>query len=182
MDHARKPASQRWPKHKDVAPPKSGVKGFKAPKTMPPPRHLRDASHVKIDDSPIDYNCLLPSAHMRERGRRTQFTPSTPVALNIADLVFKEITAMYPEVSDILLPEYLRYYTTAGIWMRIVALKSFNQQPMTQMERILLENIKTISFVFPQPILMQFQQLGNVLTPTNQHLYPSFPPMPSALN
>lgn len=64
--------------------------------------------------------------------------------------------------------------------MRIVALKSQNQQPMTQMERIVLENIKHTSFVFPQPLLMQFQVLGNVLTPANQHLYPEFPPMPSS--
>lgn len=27
---------------------------------------------------------------------------------------------------------------------------------------------------------MQLQQLGNVLTPCEQHLYPHFPPMPSA--
>lgn len=145
---------------------------------MPPPGHLHDASHVKLDDDKIDYKCLLPSASMRERGRRTSFSPSAPVAMDITDLVYNEIVAAQPEIADVLLPEYMRYYTTAGIWMRIVALKSHNQQPMTQMERIAHENIKHTSFVFPQPILMQFQTLGNVLTPTNQ--YPQFPPMPSA--
>lgn len=178
MDKAQ--ASKKWPKHKDATPPKTNVKGFKAPKTMSPPRHLHDASHVKVDSSPSDLDCLMPSASMRERGRRTPFSPSAPVAMDIADLVYQEIVTAHPEVLDILLPEYLRYYTTAGIWMRIVALKSQNQQPMTQMERILLENIKSRSYICPQPLLMQYKQLGNVLTLCGQHLFPLFPPMPSA--
>lgn len=170
---------KRWPKAKD-AKPKTNIKGFKAPKTILPPRRLHDASHVTMDDANSEFTCLVPSASMRERGRRTPFSLSTPVALDISDLVFKEIATMHPEFLDIMLPEYLRYYTTAGLWMRIAALKSANQQPMTQNERILLENVKSVNFVYPQPLLMQIQQLGNVLTPCEQHLYLRFPPMPSA--
>lgn len=178
MDDAK--ASKRWPKNKDVAPPKINKKGFKMPKTMPPPRFLHDASHVKTDDSPSDFNYIMPSTSMRERGKRTPFSPSAPVAMDISNLVYRKIVSAHPEALDVLLPEYVRYYTTAGIWILIISLKSQNQQPMTQMERILLENIKTLSFTYPQPLLMQFQQFSNVLTPCEQHLYPEFPPMPSA--
>lgn len=66
---------------------------------------------------------------MRERGRRTPFSPSAPVTLDISDLVFKEIATMHPEILDVMIPEYLTY-TTAGLWMKIASLKSFSQQPM----------------------------------------------------
>lgn len=89
-----KKAPKKWQKAKDaVSLPKLNKNVIRAPKTLPPPGHLHDASHVKLDDDKIDFKSLLPSASMRERGRRTPFSPSAPVAMNITDLVYNEIVA-----------------------------------------------------------------------------------------
>lgn len=78
-----------------------------------------------------------------------------------------------------MLPEYLDYYTTAMVWLRATTLKQKNSQPLTQAEDQLLTLTQTTPFVLPEPILLQVRQLGNAVSKAGQHLFPSFPPLPT---
>lgn len=65
------------------------------------------------------------------------------------------------------------------VWLRAITLKQKNSQPITQVEDQLLTLTQTTPFVIPEPILLQVRQLGNVVSKTGQHLFPSFPPLPT---
>lgn len=84
-------------------------------------------------------------------------------------------------MSKVILPEYLDYYATALLWMRIVTLKQNNSQPLTTQEQDLLSMIQSTAFIVPEPILLQLRQIGNITASTKQHLYPQFPPLPIAV-
>lgn len=117
-----------------------------APSTFPPPRHLHDASHVKLTEvSPADAAIFSRSTSVREVNGRVNFTPATPVAIDISRDTYAQIIMDSPNLSKVLLPEYLNYYTTAMLWFQIVSLNVM----LTQLEQHVLTLIEGLIFVFP---------------------------------
>lgn len=137
-----------------------------------------DDSNVNVTE--VNSADFLPcfAIPIREVVTFQTFSPSTPAAIEISRYVYSKLWIDSPS----LLPEYLDYYMTACIWIRIISLKQKNSQPTTEYENQLLNMIDQIAFCIPEPMLLQIIQLGNITaTGTNQHLYPEFPPLPNQI-
>lgn len=113
-----------------------------------------------------------------ERCLNTLFTPSVPAAIEVSRMVYARLSIHNPSLYKVLLPEYLDYYTTACIWMRMITIKQKNSQPVDKAEMEVLNMIHSVSFYVPKPIMLQLEQLGNVVTTLGQHLYATFPTLP----
>ncbi|CAG9818156.1 unnamed protein product [Phaedon cochleariae] len=147
-----------------------------------PPTQLHNTAKVQMSSgSPSDGSVFATGITVRETVQRQTFSPSTPAAIDISRQTYAELITDDPQLSKVLLPEYLDYYTTALIWMRIVHLKQRNSQALTIAEQDLLTLVQTTSFCVPEPLNLQVRQLGNVVTATKQHLYPEFPPLPEVV-
>lgn len=116
---------------------------------------------------------------VREVAPQLTFSPSAPALIDISRQCYAELITDESNLSETILPEYVDYYSTAMLWLRIVTLKQKNSQPLTQEENDLLTLVQTTAFVVPEPILLQLRQLGNVVSTTKQHLYPEFPELPT---
>lgn len=150
-----------------------------APKTLPKPTRLHDTSHVKMTEtSPAEGSVFSTGMSVREVVPRLTFTPSAPALVDITRQTYSELVTDEPNLSKVLLPEYLDYYATAMLWLRIASLKQKNSQALTLEEQDLLTLVQHTPFVTPEPITLQLRQLGNVVSQTKQHLYPSFPTLP----
>jgi len=110
--------------------------------------------------------------------RNTLFTSSVPAAIEVSRMVYAQLLIYNPSLYQVLLPEYLDYYTTACIWMRMITIKQKNSQPVDRAEMEVLSMIQSLSFYVPKPIMLQLEQLGNVVTTLGQHLYATFPTLP----
>lgn len=117
----------------------------------------------------------------RELDPRCSFTPSLPAAIEISRMVYDQCTTDDTNFQKVLLPEYVDYYMTACIWMRLTALKKKNGEVLTPSEQILLDDIQVTPFCLPDPILKQIMTIGNVKSSTGQHLYVTSPPLPTAV-
>lgn len=78
-----------------------------------------------------------------------------------------------------LTPEYLDYYHTFCVWARIVNLKNKNQEVLSSDEEWLLDVIRNREYSLLEPISVYLRGVGNIVTLTGQHLYPTFPTMPT---
>lgn len=116
---------------------------------------------------------------VREVAPRLTFSPSAPALIDISRQCYAELITDESNLTKTILPEYVDYYSTALLWMRIVTLKQKNSQPLTLEENDLLTLVQTTAFVVSEPILLQLRQLGNVVSTTKQHMYPQFPPLPT---
>lgn len=151
-----------------------------APSVLPRATKRHDASSVKLtESSPADSSLFASGMSVRETVPRQVFTPSAPAAIEISRQSYAELITDDNSLSKIMLPEYLDYYATAMLWLRITTLKQKNSQPITPIEDQLLTLTQTTPFVLPEPILLQVRQLGNTVSKTGQHLFPSFPPLPT---
>lgn len=83
-----------------------------------------------------------------------------------------------PNLSKSWSRETFDYYSTALLWLRIVNLKLRNNQDLTQLEESLLQVSSNLTFNVPEPIRLYLMGIGNVVSKTGQHLYPSFPELP----
>lgn len=181
-----KPENQRDPKAPNKSRPsnKSQKKGpptgvQNAPPSLPPPRHLHDASHVKLTEvSPADSAIFSRSVSVREVNNRVNFTPAAPAAMDVSRETYLQILTDDANLSKVILPEYIDYYTTALVWFRIISLKAKNRQALNATEEDVLQLIRSLQLCVPEPILLQLRALGNVVSPTGQHLYPEFPDIP----
>lgn len=152
---------------------------LKVPPTLPPPSHLHDASHVKFTEKhPAESAIFSQNMTTREVDGRVNFTPSTPVIIDITRDTYAQLQTDESNLSKVLLPECLDYYATALLWFRIVSLKIKNQQVLTDLENQVLLLIEKLSFCVPEPLFLQLRVVGNLVTHTGQHLYPEFPPLP----
>lgn len=157
--------------------PPTGVQA--APASLPPPRHLHDASHVKLTEvSPADSAIFSRSVSVRETNNNVTFTPAAPAALDVSRETYLQILTDDANFSKVVLPEYTDYYTTALVWFRIITLKAKNRQALTAIEEDIRQLIESLQLCVPEPIFLQLRALGNVVSPTGQHLYPEFPPLP----
>lgn len=153
-----------------------------APKALPKPTQLHDTSHVKLTEvCPTDGSVFATGMSVREVSPRLTFSPAAPALIDISRQCYAELITDEPNLTKTILPEYVDYYNTALLWMRIVTLKQKNSQALTVEENDLLTLIQTTAFVVVEPILLQLRQLGNVVSTTRQHLYPQFPPLPTGI-
>lgn len=66
------------------------------------------------------------------------------------------------------------------LWLRIIDLKHKNSELLTVEEDEVWNRTHTTSFSVPEPILLQLRQVGNITVKhLNQHLYPTFPQLPT---
>lgn len=127
-----------------------------APKTLPKPTQLHDTSHVKLTEvSPADSSVFATGMSVREVAPRLTFSPSAPALIDISRQCCAELITDDANLTKTILPEYIDYYSTALLWMRIVTLKQRNSQALTAEENDLLNLIQTHAFVVPEPLLLQ---------------------------
>lgn len=84
-----------------------------------------------------------------------------------------------PNLSKSWTRESYEYYSTAMLWLRIVHLKSRNNQDLTPTEETLLQASSALTFNLPVPLRLYLAGLGNVTSRIGQHLYPAFPELPT---
>lgn len=160
-----------------------------APKNNPPPPppKLQPGSHVQQNQNaehkittgnPAEGSVFTSNIAVRETRQRQTFTPSAPALIEITRQSYAEMLTDDPQLNKALLPEFLDYYSTALLWLRIINLKQRNSQALTEAEQDILMLTQTTNFCVPEPILLQLKQLGNICTMGKQHLYPEFPPLP----
>ncbi|XP_030758050.1 uncharacterized protein LOC115883781 [Sitophilus oryzae] len=130
--------------------------------------------------NPAEGSVFASQISVRETVQRQTFTPSAPALIEISRQTYAELLTDDAQLAKVLLPEYFDYYSTAMLWLRIVHLKQRNSQPLTQKEQDLLNLTQVTSFCVPEPLVLQLKQIGNITTMTKQHLYPEFPPFPTA--
>jgi hypothetical protein len=82
----------------------------------------------------------------------------------ISRMVYHQCTTDDTNFQKVLLPEYVDYYMTACIWMRLTALKKKNGASLTPAEQTLLDDIQVTPFHLPEPILRQIKTIGNVVS------------------
>ncbi|CAI6374925.1 unnamed protein product [Macrosiphum euphorbiae] len=173
-------APNLW-KGKPAQPPRAEkLSPRNAPAQLPSPSRLHDISHVKVTEvSPAEGSVFASGISVREVSPRLEFTPSTPAIIDISRQTFAEMITDDSNLSKSLLPEYLDYYTTSMLWLRILSLKQKNSQPLIEQEQDILQLVQTTPFTVPEPIFLQLRQIGNIVTSTKQHLYPAFPELPT---
>jgi hypothetical protein len=182
LGHPDKQKNKSAPNAFKAKPPKPQKTKVDLPKSLPPPTQLHDASNQKLTTgNPADSSLFSTNVSIRETTPRIGFTPSVPAAIEISRQVFSELITDSPSLVKQLLPEYLDYYTTGLIWLRIVHLKQTNSQPITAEEDALLTLTQTATFVVPEPLLTQLRHLGNTTSAVKQLLIPEFPPLPTTV-
>ncbi|XP_072399130.1 uncharacterized protein [Diabrotica undecimpunctata] len=139
------------------------------------------SKHATTSGNPAEGAIFRESITVRETRLRQTFTPSAPALIEISRVTFAELLTDDAQIGKTILPEFLGYYSTALLWLRIIYLKQKNSQPLTEQEQDILTLTQTTVFSVPEPILLQLRQLGNIVTKTGQHLYPEFPPLPVEL-
>ncbi|KAG5866617.1 hypothetical protein JTB14_035094 [Gonioctena quinquepunctata] len=119
------PANQRDPTAKNTWRPRSAQPATgkptkpSVPATLPPPTQLHNTAKVQMSTgSPSDGSVFATGV-------------STPAAIDISRQTYAELITDDPQLAKVLLPEYLDYYTTALIWLRLVHLKQRNSQALT---------------------------------------------------
>lgn len=146
------------------------------------PTKLHDTSHVKVSTTgPFEHSVFGTTLSVNEIGNRTPFTPSAPALIEISRSVYSELLTDEPNLAKTFLPEYLDYYSTALLWFRFISLKAKNANPLTDDESDIITILQTQIFAVPEPISIQLHSLGNIETMSGQHLYPEFPPIPTAV-
>ncbi|MCP3668368.1 MAG: hypothetical protein GY696_38765, partial [Gammaproteobacteria bacterium] len=147
--------------------------------TLPAPRFLHNADNQKLTSGDPTANSLFSTdMAVTEVNSRLVFTPAAPALIDISRQVYQELSTDDSSIGKQILPQYIDYYVTALLWMRMVCLKQANSQALTDEEQDLILLIQNTSFVVPEPILLQLRTFGNVQTKIKQHLIPEFPPLP----
>lgn len=186
-----RPEKQTNPKAKNLFVPKpvadqkkqimTGARAAaQAPPSLPSPKHVKDASHVKTTEEPLKDNTLfITNMEIREDNPYTKFTASYACLPTIVNDMYQQYTADNKTIGRNLLPEYLQYYATAMLWLRIIELKRSTLQPLNQTELNVLAQTDGRAFTMPAPIAHLLKFIGHIETMTQRHLTPSFPPLPT---
>lgn len=151
----------------------------RVPATIPPPKHIsKNVGGTVTTGHPADASLFSPGVSVRENVPRPTFDVSAPAIIEIAQQMYLDIVTDDPSLNKILLPEYISYYATALLWFRILSLKERNSQTLTVLEQDVLRAVQHTTFNVPEPLILQIRTIGNLITKTGQHLYPSAPPLP----
>lgn len=168
------------PKASGSRPPRPSPKT--APSDLPPPSRKAQNQNTELSDvsHPSTHSMFAQNITVFESAPNVSITPSAPAAIDISRYTYSELITDDSTLAKEILPEYLDYYTTACIWMRIVSLKSVGRHTLTDAEEKLLALIKSKAFSIPEPILLQIKQFGNVVSPvTGQTFEATFPELPT---
>lgn len=102
-----------------------------APASLPHSSRKHDASAVKFSEtSPADSSLFASGMSVRETVPRQVFSPSAPAAIEISCQTYAELITDDNSLSKVMLPEYLDYYSTTMLWLRMITLKQKNSQPI----------------------------------------------------
>ncbi|KAG5865245.1 hypothetical protein JTB14_038008 [Gonioctena quinquepunctata] len=112
--------------------------------------------------NPADGSVFVSEVSVRETVSRLTFTPSTPALIEISRKTYAEMLTDDPQLGKTLLHKYHDNYTTALLWLRIINLKQKNSQPLSDEENDLLVATQTTAFSVPEPLALQYRQLGAV--------------------
>lgn len=88
---------------------------------IPPPRN----------DDPAKSSVFAMGSEVREISLDTRITPSTPILVDVSRMTYAEMIIDDPNLQKVMVPEYLDYYSTALLWMRIINLKVKLRHPLT---------------------------------------------------
>jgi len=165
------------------APPQRKSQRATPPSSLPPPSHIHDASKQTMKTgSPANSSLFAVGVSIWETTPRQTFRPSAPALIDISWQVFAELLTDQSQTSKQLLPEYLDYYATGLLQLRIVHLKQKNSQCLSVEEEQLLTLTQTTAFCVPEPIALQLTHLGNTSNGTKQILIPEFPLLPTTVS
>jgi hypothetical protein len=163
--------------------PRHVSKTDQAPPALPKPTRVHEApTHAAVShNSPSESSVFSTGISIRESNARLTFNVSAPALIDVSRRMFAELLTDDANLGKVLIPEYLDYYSTAMLWFRLVTLKEKNSQPLTAEEQELITLIQSISFSIPEPLNLYLKSIGNIETSIKQHLYPSFPPLPTVV-
>lgn len=153
-----------------------------APNALPAPANRQSpqpASAAK--DEPIRNSAFTTDFDVREDNPFLSSTPSMSTLIEVVDNMYLEYSVDNVRLGRTLLPEYLRYYATALAWLRITSIKDLQRQPLTPTEQNLLRITHTQIFTIPDPLNIYLKQYGTVIPPTDVHIQPAFPDLPTGV-
>lgn len=196
-----KPENQRDPrafnprKPKEGPPPAQAAAPNAAPKQQkgkpgPVPSKLPPGSRASQpqpkredipDKSPFADNVFQEDMSVREVNLQTVQAPTLASSNELSRNTFQNLLIDDANLNKQWTPEVFDYYSTCMLWLRIVHLKAKNQQPLTPAEETLLTMTSSMSFNLPEPLRLYLSGIGNTMTKTGQHLYPTFPPLPTTV-
>lgn len=108
--------------------------------------------------NPADASLFAIGLSIRETVPRQTFTPSAPACIEISNQMYTELVTDDTALAKQMLPEYVSYYSTTMLWLRILSLKMKNSQPLTQAEQDLQIMTQATAFAIPEPPLLQLGQ------------------------
>ncbi|APG78325.1 putative capsid protein [Wuhan cricket virus 2] len=193
-----KPANQKNPRAKNLhvprapreapaamedtppAPSKQASKP-KMPSTLPPPKHASNPPRKEdfVEKSPLSDAIFQEDMAVREVNLTTRQNVSLSAVNELSRATYQQMLITDPNLAKQWTPEVHDYYVTAMTWLRIVALKASSGQDLTPAEETLLSMSATHSFNLTEPIRLYLSGVGVAVTKNGQHLYPSFPPLPT---
>ncbi|KAG5875756.1 hypothetical protein JTB14_022465 [Gonioctena quinquepunctata] len=129
-----------------------------------PSQASNNVKPVLTSGNPADSSVFSAEVTVRETISRQLFSPSAPALIEISRQTYCEMVTEDSQLSKTILPEYLDYYATALLWLRITNLKQKNSQPLSGAENDLLMMSQTATFCVPEPITLQLKQLVRAIT------------------
>lgn len=116
---------------------------------------------------------------VREVNSRTTFNPNLIASIEISRVIYQQLKTDDVQLGKLIVPEYLDYYHVFCLWARMVHIKNKNQESLTSDEEWLLDVIRNREYSLLEPMSTYLKGIGNIVTITGQHLYPSFPSLPT---
>ena len=121
----------------------------------------------------------MSSTYAVEVNSNTQFSASLPSLMEVTRELHSNLVTDDANLSKQLVPEYIDYYGTVMMWLRLVHIKRSNSEPTTQIEDQIIDLVNNTPFTLPEPLYLAVKSLGNVTTPTGAHLYLKSPAYPT---
>jgi hypothetical protein len=182
----RAPRQQGLPQQQQQQQPRQPARNADGRLRAPVPRALNRPTNVTSTASPIIMTADDPGrnslfAHgisIREVDIDTRMTPSATSIIEVSRDMYRELVAHDPNMNKALLPEYLDYYSTAMLWMRIIGIKKDTNQLLSPAEEQVVRILDGMQYSIPEPLMVQLKLLGRIQTIQREHLTPEFPPLP----
>ncbi|KAF6198426.1 hypothetical protein GE061_008174 [Apolygus lucorum] len=152
-----------------------------APLHLPAGQHRSQdttSSQSAVRNEPILSSAFSTDFAVSEEQHVTEFTPAMTNLMLVANECLVQYSTDDTRLERSMIPEAFRYYFVAIAWIRIIALKDLQRQPLTQDERNVLSALVAEKFTIPEPLDVYIKQYGSVVPSTESHLYPAFPPLP----
>lgn len=151
------------------------------PTSLPPPKHASNppARDGFVEKSPLADAIFQEDMAVKEVNLTTRANVSLAATNELARAVYQQMLIADPNLNKQWTPEVHDYYVSAMVWLRIVNLKAATLQDVTPEEETLLSITSSQSFNLTEPIRLFLSGIGVTVTRNGQHIYPSFPPLPT---